>query len=86
MEPNTSELMSVLDQIAASLPSDAGQEWSDYIDQFRKLLLACDFSGIEQLLESNGGLGSLEAEFRKLRDLFQHGSWTEWQNILEGSI
>jgi hypothetical protein len=86
MEANTSELMSVLDQIAASLPSDAGEDWSAYIDQFRKLLLAYDFSGIEKLLESRGGLASSAAEFDQLRDLFQHEAWAEWHKVLEGSL
>lgn len=85
MGRNTSELINVLDQIAALLPSDAEQHWSAYIDECRRLLLACDYSGIEKLLSLNGDMGSFEAELKELRDVFQHESWADLRNTLGGS-
>jgi hypothetical protein len=58
MGPNTSRLVEVLSDIVALLWSDAEQHWCGYIDDCRKRLLSSDYSGVEKLLGSYGGMGS----------------------------
>lgn len=85
MEPTKSEVLRVLDKIAASLPSGAEQYWSAYIDEARRLLRVCDYAELE-LVSSIDGLGSLEAELNKVRDMFLGGeSWGDWEHALGGS-
>ena len=40
------------------LRSDGERYWSEFIDDCRNRLLASDYSGVEMLLSSYGGMGS----------------------------
>lgn len=85
MKSTRSDLLAMLDNIAASLPSDAEQHWSAYIHEARRLVLASDYAELEKHLSSNSGLGSYEAEFKKLSDMFKGESFGDWGNGLAGS-
>lgn len=86
MQSTKSELLGMLDKIAASLPSNTEQYWSAYIDEARRLLRASDYAELEKLLSSNGNLESIDAELKKVRDMFLGGeSWDDWENALGGS-
>ncbi|HKQ83812.1 MAG TPA: hypothetical protein VJS42_16585 [Steroidobacteraceae bacterium] len=44
--------------IVALLRADNEQHWSRYVDDCRNRMLAPDYSGVEKLLSSYGGMGS----------------------------
>ena len=58
MGPRTAQLSIALADIVALLRSENEQHWSQYIADCRNRLVASDYSGIEKLLSSYGGMGS----------------------------
>jgi hypothetical protein len=58
MEPKTTQLIAVLDQIIQVLDSDEEKHWSKWIDSVRSRLMNSDYSGVEHLLDAYGGTGS----------------------------
>ena len=59
MGPKTEELTEVLEELIAVLDEDNEEQWSAWMSQARKWILASDFSGVEKVLQAYGGMGSL---------------------------
>jgi hypothetical protein len=58
MGPQTQKLIMVLDELAALLESDDENWWRQRMIEAKRRLEASDYSGIEHLLASYGGMGS----------------------------
>ena len=58
MGPRTSQLAATLAEIVGLLRSEDERHWSQYINDCRSRLVASDYSGVDKLLSSYGGMGS----------------------------
>ena len=58
MGPKTKELISVLEKLISLLESDNEKHWSTWLTNSKLRIEGSDFSGIELLLSSYGGMGS----------------------------
>lgn len=58
MEPKTKELIEVLEELIDMLDADGQENWSEWMTQSRKWIIASDFSGVEKVLGAYGGMGS----------------------------
>lgn len=59
MGPKTTELVRVLDELAAILERDGERHWRTWMLQAKARLEQSDYAGIEYLLGAYGGMGSL---------------------------
>ncbi len=58
MGPQTVKLVAVLDDIIAILEADDETHWCSWMKRAKARLINSDYSGIEYLLSSYGGMGS----------------------------
>lgn len=58
MGPKTSELVKVLEDMALLLEQDGESHWRNWMMDARSRILSSDYSGIEQVLNAYGGMGS----------------------------
>lgn len=58
MGPKTSKLAATLVDIVILLRSENEEHWARYLSDCHALLLGSDYSGVEKLLSSYGGMGS----------------------------
>lgn len=58
MDTKITQLVTILEQLIELLESDGENNWSNCIKKSKQRILASDYSGIEQLLGSYGGMGS----------------------------
>jgi hypothetical protein len=56
--PKTTELVAVLDELAAFLRRHSEAHWASWIERDRQALAAGDFHGVTHLLGAYGGMGS----------------------------
>ena len=58
MNTKTNELVKVLDQLINLLKKDGDTQWKKWLEEIKRSLVDSDYSGIEYLLGTYGGMGS----------------------------
>lgn len=78
MGPKTSQLHELLIRLARELELAGHDHWAQSLNGNTDLLERGDFGGIEQFLESFGGMGSLN-DLHAPSDTFESDLGTAWQ-------